>query len=432
MEHRVVGSQLARRIGLAGAVVALAIGPGNPGTAADPYQLTSVESQFAETHTKSHGRKLQALPIRIGLDAAMTGTAGQSGLAIERGARLAIAEINEAGGLLGRELELVVKNHRGIPARGIDNIEAFAGLANLVAVIGGLHTPVALAEIDSIHRHRIIYLGPWAAGTPIVDNGYQPNYVFRISARDEFVGSFLVKKAVGRGLRKPGLLLWRTGWGRSNYRAIMDALPEHGIHHAGVAWFNTSQRHMAKELQSLLDAGADSILLVANAGEGLAVLRAMAALPPQKRVPILSHWGMTGGDVFSRDPRLFDEVDLTFLQTYSFFTPTAPAKSRKLVDRYCVVFKVCGSLGAIVSPVGTAHAYDLVHILARAIRAAGTIDRKQVRAALERIDRHDGLVRTYAPPFTPDRHDALDKSDFRMSRYTVSGAIVPHDLVETQ
>lgn len=432
MRRRVFGSYIAQGAGLAGIGLALIVGLGAPPLVADPYRAASIETETEDARRKARSRELQTLPIRIGLDAAMTGSAGQSGLAIERGARLAISEINKAGGVLGRKLELVVKNHRGIPARGIDNIEAFAGLSNLVAVIGGLHTPVALAEIESIHRNRIIYLGPWAAGTPIVDNGYKPNYVFRVSARDEYVGSFLVKNAVGRGLRKPGLLLWRTGWGRSNYRAIMDALPDFGITHAGVEWFNTSQRQVSRELKTLLDAGADSILLVANASEGLAVLRAMAALPPQRRVPILSHWGITGGDIFSRDPRLFDDVDLTFLQTYSFFAPTAPAKNRKLVDHYCKAFKVCGSLGAIVSPVGTAHAYDLVHMLGRAIKAAGTIDREQVRAALERIDRHEGLVRTYNPPFTPDRHDALDTSDFHMSRYTVSGAIVPDDLVETQ
>lgn len=78
-----------------------------------------------------------------------------------------------------------------------------------------------------------------------------------------------------------------------------------------------------------------------------------------------------------------------------------------------------------MSPVGTAHAYDLVHLLRMAIQAAGTIDRARVRAKLETLGRYDGLVRIYEPAFTADRHDALDVSDFRLTRYDSSGAIVP-------
>lgn len=403
-----------------------------PSAFAEPMEPPGITWHLSTSPRVSEPKPVSEDSIRIGLDAAMTGHMGQAGVAIERGIRLAISEINQSGGVLGRRLELVVKDHRGIPARGIDNIDDFSNVRDLVAVVGGLHTTVALAQLEAIHRHGIVYLGPWAAGTPIVDNEFQPNYVFRISARDELVGSFLVKKMVTRGFRNPGLLLWRTGWGRSNHRAITRALPLHSAKSAGVEWFNTSQRHITGELNRLLEAGADAILLVANASEGLTVIRAMAALPADKRVPIISHWGMTGAAVHSSDPRAFEAVDLTFLQTYSFFAPTAPAKNQKLVDSYCAAFHVCGSVGKIVSPVGTAHAYDLIHILRRAIVLAGSIDRGEVRNALERVKRHDGLVRTYDPPFTATRHDALDATDFHLSRYATSGIIVPQDMLASQ
>jgi branched-chain amino acid transport system substrate-binding protein len=363
--------------------------------------------------------------ILIGLDAAMTGRIGQSGTAIKRGALLAIDEINRTGGVLGRKFELTVKNHRGVPARGVDNIHDLAGKKNLVAVMGGLHTPVALAELKAIHERKLIYLGPWAAGTPIVDNGYKPNYVFRVSARDEFAGGFLIEKALERGFKKPGLLLWRTGWGRSNHKAMTAAMTKLNVTHAGVQWFNTSQNDISDEIQQLVKAGADVIMLVANSPEGLTVIKNMAEQPAAKRIPIISHWGITGADIVKEAPKAFAQVDLSFLQTYSFFTPPTPDRAAKLVKAYCAQFKVCGSVSKIVSPVGTAHAYDLVHILKRAIEAAGTIDRDKVRAALEGLDRYDGLVRTYDPPFTPKRHDALDTNDFRLCRYDSSGAIIP-------
>ncbi len=367
----------------------------------------------------------QRQKILIGLDAAMTGSSGQSGVAIRRGIILALDEINSGGGVLGRELELVEKDNRGIPARGIDNIKELARIENLVAVVGGMHTPVALAEVKAIHEHGVIYLGPWAAGTPIVDNGYSPNFVFRISARDEFAGGYLIEKALERGLRRPGLLLWRTGWGRSNKKAMTAAMEWQNVQRAGNEWFNTGQRDMSLEIDRLVEAGADVIILVANAPEGFTIIRNMAARAPEKRVPIISHWGITGGSITPEDTRAFEAVDLTFLQTFSFFEPHSAKKAGDISRAYCLHFGVCGSVADIFSPVGTAHAYDLVYILKRAIEAAGTIDRDKVRTALEGLGRYDGLVRVYDQPFTPNRHDALDVTDFRLCRYDSSGAIVP-------
>ena len=123
-------------------------------------------------------------------------------------------------------------------------------------------------------------------------------------------------------------------------------------------------------------------------------------------------------------------MDLTFLQTYSFHQPTFPGKSDTFYRSYCERFGPCDGRNDIFSPVGTAHAYDLAYLLKSAIESAGTIDRTAVRDAMERLQRHEGLVRVYDPPFTPERHDALDASDFRLCRYDANGAIMPISLAQ--
>ena len=72
-----------------------------------------------------------------------------------------------------------------------------------------------------------------------------------------------------------------------------------------------------------------------------------------------------------------------------------------------------------------AHAYDMAHILAKAIDLAGATDRAAVRDALEKVRLHDGLVKRYAPPFTPTRHEALGPDELLMARYREDGTIVP-------
>jgi len=164
-------------------------------------------------------------PVLIGLDADMSSLSAKSGEAIRRGVVLAMDEINSAGGVLGRPLKLMVRDHRGNPARGRDNIEELAAMADLVAIVGGIHTPVALYELETIHRAGVLYLGAWAAGTPIVDNGFDPNYVFRVSVRDSFAGPYLVAAAKRAGHERLGLMLERTGWGRSNEKAMLAPSP---------------------------------------------------------------------------------------------------------------------------------------------------------------------------------------------------------------
>lgn len=364
-------------------------------------------------------------PIIIGLDADMSAGAARGGLAIQRGAELAIDEINSRGGVLGRPLQLHVKNHRGNPARGVDNIKAFAAMQDVVAVLGGVHTPVAMHELKAIHQHKVIYLGPWAAGTPVVKNGFNPNYVFRVSIRDEFAGAFLVSEALKKGYRKIALALEKTGWGRSNEKAMKAALISEDLEPVGLAWFHWGARDMEAAVNDLVKANPDVILLVANTPEGLAIVRSMASLPEADRMPIISHWGITGGDFFEQAKEVLDDVELSILQTYSFIKPPFPDRTAKVLNAYLERYPDATDADDIFAPTGTAHAYDIIQILARAIEKAETTNRQSVRDALENLTEYEGLVRNYSPPFSAEKHDALDASDFNLSRYDANGVIVP-------
>lgn len=366
-----------------------------------------------------------ARPIIIGLDADMSSGGAQSGEAIRRGTLVALHEINAAGGVLGRPLRLVVKDHRGNPARGVDNIEALADVDNLVAVMGGSHTPVALAELDAIHKHELIYLGPWAAGTSIVANGRNPNFVFRVSVRDEHAGGFIIAAARRRGFKRPGLLLWQTGWGRSNEKAMMAAARTLGMTDLPIEWFNSGEEDLSGQIEALAASGADAILLVSNVTEGISFVRNLARMPKPKRLPVISHWGITIGDFFGTAPDAIAKVDLSFLQTFSFLDPPFPERARVLYEGYCKLFGPCTSVTDIGSPVGVAHAYDLIHLLRHAIEKTGSVDRRAVRDAMENIPSHKGVMRDYVRPFSATRHDALDATDFRVSRFNSAGVIVP-------
>ncbi|MGI9505269.1 MAG: ABC transporter substrate-binding protein [Geminicoccaceae bacterium] len=372
---------------------------------------------------------LASTPIIIGLDADMSSVAAQGGEAIRRGALIAIDELNERGGILGRKLTLSVRDHRGNPARGIDNIDDFAKDPNVVAVLGGVHTPVALRELKMIHRHGIPYLDPWAAGTPIIDNGYEPNFAFRLSVRDEYAGAFLVEQALEQGYSRPALLLERTPWGKSNQKAMMAAVAARSISKPLVEWFNWGADDLTAQIESMRRAKADVILLVSNAPEGALLVKTLAALPGNQRLPIIAHWGIIGGDFPALAGPALQDVQLSFLQTFSFFNPPDRERADQVISSYCRLFGICNPAEMNAS-VGTAHAYDLVHILGRAIELAGTTERSAVRDALESVRDYEGLSRHWDRPFTATRHDALDASSFRLGYFDHAGAIRPVKAIQ--
>jgi hypothetical protein len=95
-------------------------------------------------------------PVLLGFDAEEGHKTSTSDNAIRMGILAAIHEINAAGGVLGgRPLELIVKDNRSVPARGVQNIEEFADTPDLVAVIAGRFSPVVLEEVPIVHKKKV-------------------------------------------------------------------------------------------------------------------------------------------------------------------------------------------------------------------------------------------------------------------------------------
>lgn len=360
-------------------------------------------------------------PVKIGLSAAVSGGSAASGEAIKRGLEIAIGEINAKGGVLGgRPLQLVVRDDEGQPAKGVTIARELVEREKVAAVFGGLHTPVALAQVAVWHELKTPYMGAWAAGTNITRNGQSPNYVFRVSANDDDADKFLTRYAT-EVLRKgkPGLLLENTSWGQSNEAGLTKWLGEKAIRAVGIEKFNWGDPDMSPQLLRLKNAGADHVVLVANAPEGAQVVKSRAKIGWE--IPMVSHWGISGGRFAELTGELSDGV--AFLQTYSFFgkqNERGEQVLKALKEKYGVK-----GLEDVIAPVGTANAYDGLHLVALAIEQAGSTDGAKVRDALEGLKaEYKGLIKTYRRPFTAEQHDALTDADYIMVVWR-AGKIVP-------
>lgn len=362
-------------------------------------------------------------PIFIGLNAETGHLTSTSDDAVRQGIQLAIEEINRNGGLLGgRKLALMDRDNRAVPARAAAHYRELAETKDLVAVFCGKFSSAVIEALPLIHEKQLLLLDPWAANDKIVENGFSPNYAFRLSLKDSWAVPAMMEYSRKRGFRKVGLLLVNTSWGRNNNEVVKRYLAANpGISVVDTQWFNYGDNTLMPQYLSIRKAGADAIVYVGVEPEGAVLVRELASMPPGKRLPVVSHWSIAGGDFPAMTGAALAKVDLAFVQTFDLHHATG-RRAGQLLSSLKKQFRM-KSFSDVKSPCGLAHAYDLTHILAMAIGKAGTTDRKMVRDALEQLDRYEGLIRTYAPPFTPATHEALSPEYVFMARYGKDGSI---------
>lgn len=366
-----------------------------------------------------------AAPVRIGLDAEFSHLTSTADDAIRMGMLTAIDEINGAGGVLGgRKLELVERDNHAVPARGRANFEELAGIKDLVAVFTSKFSPVALEQASLANSLKLPLLDPWAAADDIVSAHPAGTYTFRLSLRDSWAIPALLRHLQGRGIERVGVMLPLSSWGRSNERMV-ERHRSSGAKPAitGVEWYNWGTKSISPQYDKLVVARSQAILFVGNEGEAALLVKEIAALPAATRLPVASHWGVSGGDFVQMTGSNLDSVDFTIVQTFTFHG-RRDARSAAVVARAAKLFNLKGA-DQIPAQVGFAHAYDLTHILARAVALAGGTDRGKVRDALERVRNYEGLMGRFAQPFSATSHEALNPAYLFMGRFNAAGTVVP-------
>lgn len=366
-----------------------------------------------------------AEPVYIGFDGSYGQKSDTSAKAIELGAQIAIDEINAKGGVWGgRPLSLITKDNQGLTMRGRDNYIALAEHKDMAAVLGGKHSPVIAESIPDVQRMKVPYISVWGSANQITDTVSHDSYMFRLSLKDEWGVTALLKQAVKQSSnRQICVLLPNTVWGRSGERVLKDKAPTFRANLTSVNWYNWGDKDFGRQLDACTASGATVLLMIANEAEGAAIVNQVAGRSEANRLPIIAHWGITGGSFAALTGDALNKVDLRVIQTFSFVDnarPKAEALARKVMTAQGVK-----TPDMIISPVGVAQAYDTVYLVASAINKAHSTQGTAMRNALETLPPYDGAIKRYAPAFTQSQHDALDSRQVLFARIRPNGSITP-------
>lgn len=338
------------------------------------------------------------------------------------------------------KIEFIKKDHRGNVVRSHRTMKQYLKDPKALFILGGLHSPPYIKYRQYINDNGILLLVPWAAGGPITRHPNSNNWVFRLSVDDTKAGLRISDYAVNsKKCNAPHLLLEDTGWGKSNLKTITNYFESTLSITPEVTWFNWNTKENAAKsiLREIAKSDSDCVIFVGNAIEGAVFMTAMTEVE-QFDLPILSHWGITGGNFPQKlGSSTLSKLDLSFIQScFSFVSSEQTKFSQSVFARGQKLFpEALSNYQSLKSPTGFTHAYDLAKVAIQAMREIPLSDdmvqnRKLLKEKLEALNTPvKGLIKTYQKPYSAftqsnsDAHEALGLSDLCMAKFTPDGVI---------
>ncbi len=356
--------------------------------------------------------------IKIGLSGPFTGGSSSMGVSMRDGVKLAVAEINKAGGVLGKQLQLVERDDEAKNEVGVQVAQELINKEQVVATLGFINTGVGQAAQRFYQEAEIPVLNNVATGS-ILTNQWpdaKANYVFRNAANDTIQSAMIAEEAVKRqGFKKPAILADSTNYGQLGQKDLTEALAKMDIKPVANEKFNIGDTDMTAQVLKAKEAGADVILTYAIGPELAQIANAMAKLG--WKVPMIGSWTLSMASFIDTAGPNGDGA----MMPQTFIESPTTAKRKDFIEAY---HKAYGG-DRMPSPVSAAQGYDSAYLLVAAINQAKSTDGKKIKDALENLQtKVEGVVTVYDHPYTAKDHEAIS-SNIPVFGLVKGGRVVP-------
>jgi branched-chain amino acid transport system substrate-binding protein len=359
-----------------------------------------------------------AQDIKIGYNGDLSASpSAQSGQAAVLGMEAAIADLNAAGGVLGKKFTLVTRDDTSAPPKSIQNMSDLVDNEKVVAVFGPTNSGNAMAWKHIANQKKIPVLGNVGSGTDITKpmSPGADNYMFRVSMvdREQVAALMAYVKKNAASSKVVGLMAETTGYGQGGLKDMEEIAALQGIKPAAIERFGVGDTDMTSQLSKMKAAGVDTVVVWA---QGTPIAQLIRSMEKINYFPLtLTSWAADNITFYDAAGKTLAEKPI-FMRTVS---ETRTPAQQKLFDRIGSKLKAPGSFSFAL------HGYDSVLILAQAMKQANTADGSAVRLALEDLKTPvQGVLKTYNKPFSATNHEALTAKDFVWIRWK-DGKLLP-------
>lgn len=313
--------------------------------------------------------------IKFGVIGPLTGDYSLYGISVRDGAQLAVDEINAAGGVLGKDLELVAYDSKGDPTEGVSAYNKLRDQDEIDALIGGTFSGVTLAVKDLAVQDRMPVLSPTATNPNVT---LDADNVFRACYTDSYQGSVAAVFADETLEASNVAVLYNRD----------DAYSE-GLANAFVAefagrgtvvenlTFGAGDDDYSSMLTVIANSSAEAVFLPAYVAEVGAILSQAADLGLD--VPFI---GGDGWDSIEQDYAAVAEGH--YFGNHYAKTDPAPEVQNFVAEYEAAYSESPTALAAL--------AYDAVYAMAEAFENAGSADAEDVIAALADLDYQNAVT----------------------------------------
>jgi branched-chain amino acid transport system substrate-binding protein len=340
------------------------------------------------------GAGAMAQPIKVGWLSSLTGPLSSAALAENEGVKLAVEEINAAGGILGRQIELLTRDTAGDPTKAVNFAQQLAFSDKVHFVIGPVNSGEGLATTPVVARAGIPNLVIGSIDQ-LTDPKKFPRAFRVINTNTQWISSAndYALKTLKR--TKVAVIGDTTGYGTSSAKTAHELLDKAGVKPVYSVLIDPNKTDLTDEMTKAKEAGAD-VIMPWSAATGLQARLLNARGDMGWNVPVVGHPALMASQIRAllNKPAYWEN---TFAAGYVSTTydeaGKLPPRTQALVD------KMRPRLGGKELDIlfwWVAMGYDCVKLIEHSVKEAGSTDPAAIQKVLENTSRYDGIYATYS------------------------------------
>lgn len=319
--------------------------------------------------------------LKIGGSFGLTGGLAPYSPSLVDAARLAQKEVNENGGILGGELNLVVTDDQTNPQAAVDAAQKMVSVDNIAAMLGPFGSAQVLAVANNVIIPNKVPLVAPTATSPALTTLDDDDYVYRVVVSDAFSGQVLGDVVLDEGLGTVALLYQNNDYGVGLARTFRERYTAKGGTISAEAAFEPQKASYRGELASLAGKGAQALVLIAYPADGGTTI-----LRQSLENAFFDRFVLTDG---MKEQSFVDEIGVENLIGTIGVAPEALPETQA-VQRFNEAYAAFSEHPT--DSLFIRETYDAAMIIALAAEHAGSTDRAAIRDSIRAVANPPGEV----------------------------------------
>lgn len=345
--------------------------------------------------------------VKIGAVLSMTGTYAALGTAEKNALDLEVKRINDAGGIDGSMLEIVIEDDATDEAKAVAAATKLIEQDGVVAVIGASGTGQSMAMRGDVQRAGVPQVS--LAGGTVVTGDFD-ELVFQTPWSNTIVVPFVLDAIKSAGQTKVGLISDSGGYGKDGRGVILEVAKTAGIDIVADETFNPGDTDLTAQLTNVKSAGAEAVLLWTAGKEAAIAMKSGRELGMEQP--------FYGGSGQAKAEFAAGAGDAAEGFVFGTGKSLVPANWGEGTDAYATVNDFATRYEAAYGEapdIFAGHAFDALRIIVDALQRAGAdADSAALRDAIEQTSGLVGFGGTFT--FSPTDHNGLTASDLSLYR----------------